>query len=70
MKTEYLNVTGMTCGGCVSSLTRALKMVAGVSDVQVELSTGKTTVQYDDNLALPEQIKQAVENAGYGVEAI
>jgi len=69
MKTEHLNVTGMTCGGCVNSLTRALKMVAGVSDVQVELSTGETTVQYDENLASPEQIKQAIENAGYGVGA-
>ncbi len=70
MKTEHLNVTGMTCGGCVNSLTRALKMVTGVADVQVELSTGETTVQYDENLASPEQIKLAVENAGYGVAAV
>lgn len=60
----------MTCGGCVNSLTHALRMMAGVADVQVELSTGETAVQYDENLASPEQIKQAVENAGYGVAVV
>jgi len=67
MKTEHIKVTGMTCGGCVNSLTRALKAVAGVSEVSVLLSTGDTSVQYDEHLTSPQQIKLAVENAGYGV---
>ncbi len=67
MKTEHIKVTGMTCGGCVNSLTRALKAVAGVADVSVLLSTGDTSVEYDENLTSPQQIKLAVENAGYGV---
>jgi len=29
MHTEHLKVTGMTCGGCTSSVTKALKAVAG-----------------------------------------
>jgi len=69
MKTEQLIITGMTCEGCVNSLTRALKSVAGVSDVTVLLSTGETSVQYDENLTSPEQLKSAVENAGYGIES-
>jgi copper chaperone CopZ len=68
MKTEHLIVTGMTCGGCVNSLTRALKSVAGVSDVNVSLETGETSVQYDENLTSPEQLKSAVDNAGYGIK--
>lgn len=68
MKTEHIIVTGMTCGGCVNSLTRALKTLAGVTDVNVLLSTGETTVQYDENLTSPEQLRLAVENAGYGIE--
>lgn len=67
MKTEHLIVTGMTCGGCVNSLTQALKTVAGVSDVNVLLSTGATSVQYDENLTSPEQLRFAVENAGFGI---
>lgn len=68
MKTEHLIVTGMTCGGCVNSLTRALKSVSGVSDVNVSLETGETSVQYDENLTSPEQLKSVVDNAGYGIK--
>lgn len=67
MKTELIKVTGMTCGGCVNSLTRALKSINGVDAVQVELSTGDTQVQYNENLTSPEQLKSAVKNAGYGL---
>ncbi len=68
MKTEFLKVTGMTCGGCVNSLTQALKSVNGVDDVQVNLSTGDTQVQYDENVATSGQLRKAVEDAGYGLE--
>jgi len=69
MKTELLKVTGMTCGGCVNSLTRALKSINGVDDVQVNLSTGDTQIQYDENVTAPEQLRLAVINAGYGLKA-
>ncbi|HEY9210894.1 MAG TPA: heavy-metal-associated domain-containing protein [Methylotenera sp.] len=68
MQTEHIIVTGMTCGGCVNSLTRALKAVAGVGDVNVTLATGETSVQYDENLTATEQLRSAVENAGYGIK--
>jgi len=69
MQTELLNVTGMTCGGCTGSVTKALKAVAGVGDVKVSLSTGEATVQYDERRTSPEQLKSAVTGAGYGVDA-
>lgn len=67
MKTELIKVTGMTCGGCVNSLTRALKSINGVDAVQVKLSTGDTQVQYNENLTSLEQLRSAVKNAGYGL---
>lgn len=67
MKTEFLKVTGMTCSGCVNSLKRTMKSINGVDGVQVELSTGDTQVQYDENITTPEQLKSAVKNAGYGL---
>lgn len=67
MRTEHLVVTGLTCGGCVNSLTRALKAVAGVDEVNVVLATGETTVSYDENSSSVAQLKAAVENAGYGI---
>jgi len=70
MQTELLKVTGMTCGGCTSKVTHALKAIPGVSDVKVSLSSGEATVQYDERLTSPEQLKSAVTGAGYGVDVI
>ena len=67
MQTELLKVTGMTCGGCTSKVTHALKTVPGVNDVKVSLSAGEATVQYDERLTSPDQLKSAVEGAGYDV---
>ena len=35
MTTVTLNVEGMTCGGCVASVTRVLNALPGVSDATV-----------------------------------
>ena len=69
MQTEVLKITGMTCGGCVSSVTKALKAVSGVSDAKVSLPTGEATVQFDPAVTSPDRLKSAVLQAGYGVNA-
>lgn len=67
METVTLNVQGMSCGGCVASVTRVLKAVPGVSDVNVTLSPGAAWVSYDPGTADVEKLKGAVEGAGYAV---
>ena len=67
MHTESLKVTGMTCGGCTANVTQALKAVAGVQDVQVSLSAGEATVQFDERRASSDTLRSAVKRAGYGV---
>ena len=69
MQTELLKVSGMTCGGCVSSVTHALQAVTGVGEVKVSLSAGEAEVQFDERLTSPENLKSAVTNAGYEVDA-
>jgi copper chaperone CopZ len=69
MQTEIVKVTGMTCGGCTSKVTNALKAITGVGDAKVSLSDGEATVQYDERLTSPERLKSAVKGAGYGVDA-
>ena len=69
MQTEIVKVTGMTCGGCTSKVTHALKAITGVGDAKVSLSDGEATVQYDERLTSPEKLKAAVKGAGYGVDA-
>jgi len=67
METVTMNVRGMTCGGCVASVTRVLKAVPGVESVDVKLQPGQATVRYDAaKVALP-ALKDAIEGAGYDV---
>lgn len=68
MQTELLKVTGMTCGGCISNVTKALKAINGVGDVKVSLAAGEATVQFNERLTSLEQFKSAVQHAGYGVD--
>jgi copper chaperone CopZ len=70
MQTELLKVSGMTCGGCVSKVTNALKTVSGVGDVKVSLSAGKATVQFDERRTSPDKLKSAVTGAGYAVQGV
>lgn len=69
MQTEIMNVTGMTCGGCVSKLTHALKAVPGVGHVEVSLP-GKASVDFDEKLTSRMGLQSAVEDAGYGIVAV
>ncbi len=68
MQTELIKVTGMTCGGCISNVTKALMAIKGVGDVKVSLSTGEASVQYDERQTSLDQLKSAVKGAGYGVD--
>ena len=69
MESATLNVRGMTCQGCVASVTRVLKAVPGVSDVVVTLQPGTATVVYDATRTTLPVLKAAIEDAGYDVAA-
>ena len=44
LQSTILHVTGMTCGGCTSAVTRALVAVDGVHNVNVTLASGEAKV--------------------------
>src|SRR5689334_19696789 len=62
-----LPVGGMTCASCVRRVERALQKVEGVSEAAVNLATERATVQYDPARAGIDDLKAAVERAGYTV---
>lgn len=64
MSTSTYTVSGMTCGHCVSSVTEEVSEVAGVTDVQVDLESGRMVVTGSADDAA---VKAAVEEAGYSV---
>lgn len=67
METTTLNVKGMTCMGCVRSVKNVLEPMSGVNDVDVSLETGTVKVQYDPSAVKIEDVKRAIEDAGYDV---
>ncbi|WP_091300260.1 heavy-metal-associated domain-containing protein [Amycolatopsis xylanica] len=62
--TSSYTVTGMSCGGCAGSVSRALNALTGVSDVKIDLKTGQVTVDSAEPVAEPD-IRAAIEKAGY-----
>ena len=64
--TTTINVTGMTCGHCVASVSEELGELAGVRQVDVVLETGQVTITSDDPLDRADLVS-AVAEAGYAV---
>lgn len=62
MKTFVLKVDGMTCDGCVRTVTRVLEK-AGAKDVQVSLEEARAVFRGEGD---PATYIQAVERVGYG----
>ena len=67
METVELKVEGMTCEGCVKSVTRTLSGLPGVHKVDVSLADSRARVTYDPARSGVADLKRAVEDAGYEV---
>jgi copper chaperone len=65
MTTAQLKIGGMTCQGCVRSVTKKLTGVAGVSSAEVNLDSASATVQYDEAVATPAALIGAVQQIGF-----
>ena len=62
-----LPITGMTCASCVRRVERSLGKVEGVASASVNLATERAAVSYDPGKVGLDELKGAVEKAGYGV---
>jgi len=60
MQTVTLNIDGMTCGGCVKSVTRLLEGVEGVEKAEVRIT-------FDESKTDTDALIDAVEDGGYDV---
>ncbi len=71
-RTTVLEVEGMTCGHCVSAVTRELEDVKDVSKISVILRDGGTSeVTVVSDAVLDEAaLRAAVDEAGYTVTAV
>ena len=67
MEKTNLKISGMTCGGCVSSVNRVLSALNGVVKAEVSLEKQDAMVDYDASKVNLEQLKRAITEAGFEV---
>ncbi|ASU85906.1 copper chaperone [Nocardiopsis gilva YIM 90087] len=65
--TTVYEVEGMTCGHCVSSVDTEVRGISSVTDVDVDLPTGRLTVTSNGPVD-DARVRAAVEEAGYAVK--
>ncbi|MDQ3711712.1 MAG: heavy-metal-associated domain-containing protein [Acidobacteriota bacterium] len=65
-KTTTIKAPEIVCGGCASSIKKALGKVRGVSEVEVDVATKKVTVKHGESVSR-ETITDALDRAGYSV---
>jgi copper ion binding protein len=64
MSAITVTVTGMTCEHCASSVREEVASIPGVTTVDVDLGSGKVTIDSEQQVE-PAAITSAVEEAGY-----
>ena len=55
----------MTCSGCVAAVQNVLSRQPGVSSPKVEI--GKIDLDLDESVGSVENVRKAVEKAGYAI---
>ncbi|PYI50841.1 copper ion binding protein [Paenibacillus flagellatus] len=65
MQNVKLQVEGMSCGHCVSSIEGAVRNVG--ASAKVDLGSKTVTVDYDEAKVSLAAIKEAIEDQGYDV---
>jgi len=66
MKKVNLKITGMHCASCSALVTRGLAKTEGVLSANVNLSTEKAQVEYDEAKVDVQKLIEAVKKKGYG----
>ncbi len=65
-----LEITGMHCASCAQTVEKALKQLEGVRSAAVNIATEKATVEVVPGAAPVDELRRAVEAAGYGVAGV
>ena len=69
MSETTLAVSGMSCGGCVASVSNVLTALPGVQSASVTLDPPRAFVVHDERQAPVAALIQAITEAGFGASA-
>lgn len=67
MKKEY-ELQGMSCGGCVSNIKRALLQVTDVTEVEVHLQTQSAVITMNKSISVDELQAQLTKAGHYTIK--
>ncbi|MDA8255853.1 MAG: copper ion binding protein [Betaproteobacteria bacterium] len=65
METTTIKVDGMSCGGCVKSVTGVLTALDGVAKAEVSLEQKQAVVEFDAAKVTRDRLKAVIEDAGF-----
>ena len=68
MKHEIYMIEGMSCAACSSAVERVTRKIPGVERSDVNLTTAKMDIEYDETQVTPELIIAKVSKAGFGAK--
>ena len=68
MKSLEMNIDGMQCEGCASTIQSVLSREPGVKSASVSFPNRGASVFYDPNETDAPQLAEAVKKAGFKVE--
>jgi copper chaperone len=69
MTETRFEVTGMSCGHCKAAVEGELNRLSGVERANADVGSGTVEVTYDGGKVTTEDLKGAIEEAGYTVAA-
>lgn len=69
MKDATFKVPEMSCGHCKAAIEGEIGKLSGVEYSNAEFEKGIVEVRYDENRVTTDELKGAIEEAGYTVTA-
>ena len=69
MTDVQFDVRGMSCAHCKAAVEEELNRLSGVESSNADVETGTVEVRYDEGTVTTEDLKGAIEEAGYTVAA-
>ena len=70
MTTQQYHIDGMSCAACSSAVERVTRKLNGVESSNVNLTTNRMVITYDESQVTPEMICEKVSNGGFSASLI
>ncbi|WP_433633567.1 heavy metal translocating P-type ATPase [Halomicrococcus sp. NG-SE-24] len=65
-RTAHLDITGMSCANCSSTVQDSVERLDGVSEANINFATDEGSVEYDPDEVTLQEIYETIDESGYG----